>query len=354
MLLSQADTDASSRAPLVEVALALGFALAFALSPLSASGRPLISVSIGLVFGLFFLAYRWIARDARLGSPISAMTASAADAAHADRRTILVAGVLVLALFGPTLLELFPWYTESVWRNGHGLFVPLLVFAVARVAIHDHPDTPIEGTAWGLALLIPGLLLAIVDAGVHSIYFAVLAMPLVVAGLVGVILGPAWVRLLAVPILLLLFLTPIPSGIATLLGFDVASAITTQWFLQLLGRPVARDGVVLFLELSSAYGISPRCSGFSALYGAVALAVALGAVVGSWRRTLALSLCAVPLTILANGARVAILILVCEWRNIDPSRTMLHGMSGIAAYLGVAAAMLLLGGRAARSRLVAQ
>jgi len=34
-----------------------------------------------------------------------------------------------------------------------------------------------------------------------------------------------------------------------------------------------------------------------------------------------------------SPALVAILILVCEWRNIDPSRTMLHGMSGIAAYL---------------------
>ena len=342
----------ANRTPLVEVSLAAVFAILFTLSPLSSGSRPMISVAMGCVFGVAFYAYRRFTRDAAVLA--FARYAPPAERDRSDRVAIVGTVTLAVAIFLPTLIELYPWYTESVWRNGHGLFLPLLIFAVARVAIRDLGDERANGSPLGLALLIPGLLLVIADSGVHSIYLAVIGICLATAGLILTFLGPRWARALAPPTLMLLFFIPIASGLATTLEFDRSSAICTQWILALLGRPVAREGVILYVDTIKGYGISPRCAGFSIFYGALAMSVAIGAVVGSWKRALVLASCALPLTIFANGTRVALLILFCEWRGIDPSLTMLHGVSGIAAYLGVILAMLVMGGRTARLRLVAQ
>lgn len=347
MLDSQSLQPTPHRTQMVEIALALGFAFLFFLSPVSSGNRFSISLFVGVVFGALFYGYRWLAARS-VEPPVLAARSSENRVRPAE----LAAIVATLALFAPTWIGLFPWYTESVWRNGHGLFLPLLIWALVRIKLRLLSEAEPEPSAAGLALLLPGLMLALLDAGIASLHLAVAAMPLVVAGLVVIFRGFRWARALAVPTLLLLFLAPIPSGISHALGMDVATAAGAEATLRALGYSVLREGVILRLEADFGYEISLRCAGFSIFYAAVALSIALGSVVGSWRRALTLCVVAFPLTCVANGVRVGALIVLCEWLGKEPSQTLLHGVSGIAAFLGVLFVIMLLGGRTARHRLV--
>lgn len=341
----------SGRVQFVEIPLAIGFAGLCALSPVTSSGRIAISVVVGTIFGIGLYGYRWWAR---LPASETSLPNADHDAGGHSLLPLLVTAGLVLALFLPALIKLYPWYTESVWRNAHGLFLPLLIFAVSRHAIRHLEDRRIAGSIWGVAVLIPGLLLAVFDSRVGSLHFTVAGMPLVAGGSIVLLMGWNWARALAVPLAMLLFFSPIPSGISVLLGFGPATAASADWILSLFGYSFLRNGMIFIVSETLDYGISQRCAGFSIFYGALALSVALAAVVGSWRRFLLMVGVALPLTLAINGARIAALIVYCEARGVGPSQTLIHGVSGIAAYLAITGIVLLLAGRTARLRLLAQ
>lgn len=342
-----APADAHPRFPLAAELWVAGLVgVLFALSPLSSGSRVLPSIGAGCVVAVACFLYR----RACLRRADAAPTLAAAKSPwHRDRLRVGVV-VLFAACLAPAAIDLYPWYTESVWRNGHGLFVPLLAFAVGRAALRDAPE-PASSSAWGFAPLALGLALIVLDAGPRTLTLAVLGATLAASGVSLLLLGAALTRRLAVAIGLLLFLAPLPPALASPLALPTASAIGTEHLLQALGFPVLREGVGLILP-QNMFNISVRCSGFSIAYGATAVAIALGATSGSWTRT-ALMLASIwPLTWLSNVLRSTALVAFCESRGIGFLQTPLHGISGIAAYLFVVGCLALIAGSRARRRLL--
>jgi exosortase len=343
-------TEATIRTPRSiprELALALLFGGLFAASPLTSANRLKLSIAGGVMAaaGLFF--YRWLAERSQPVTSLETATRSERDPA------LWVGALLFVILSLPAVMGLIPWYTESVWRNGHGLLLPLVILAVARAALHDLGPAPRDGRAWGLALLLPGLTLIILDAALHSLFLTVIGLTVAVAGFVVTFLGTRWARALAVPIGMILFFLPFSTAMAGMFNLPIATASGTEWVLRTIGFPVLRDTVSLSLPSGVTYGISIRCSGFGIVYGGAALSIALGALTRSWRRTLVLLAGTLLLAYVTNIARVAGLLAICEILQVLPPESGLHGFSGIAAYLASMAGLLLLAGRDARRRLIA-
>ena len=342
--ISRPSVPASGRAADVAVALLVG--VLFAISPLTSGGRRLLpSLLGGGIAGIGFFLLR---RMARRPGPPRAVSPSAAR----DRAGVALLAALAALTAAPAFVELYPWYTESVWRNGHGLFVPLLAFGLARVALREDADAAAEGSAWGFAALVPGLALVVLDAGIHTLHLGVVGLTLVAAGASLLLLGVRKTRRLALPIALLLFLLPLPESLARYTGLVTATAAGTQQLLYAFGMPAVRSAASVILPNES-YEISYRCSAFAALYAGTAAALALGWLTGSWVRTAALLLSVWPLAWLANVLRCAALIVFCEWRHVSPEVTQVHGMSGIGAFLLVLAALVPLAGSRAVRRLLA-
>jgi exosortase len=330
----------------VDVAVALLVGVLFGISPLTSGGRRLVpSLLGGVVAGVGFFLLRRIARR-------PAPPREEAPSARRDRVGVALLAALAALTAAPAFVELYPWYTESVWRNGHSLFVPLLAFGLARVALREDADATAEGSAWGFAPLVPGLALVVLDAGIHTLHLSVLGLTLVATGASLLLYGVRKTRRLALPIGLLLFLVPLPESLARYTGLVTATAAGTQQLLYAFGMPAIRSATSVILP-DTTYEISYRCSGFAALYGGIAAALALGWLTGSRMRAAALLLSVWPLTWLANVLRCAALIVFCEWRHISPEVTQVHGMSGIAAFLFVLAALVLLAGPRAVRRLLA-
>jgi len=315
--------------------------LLFGLSPVTSAHRLTASVAGGCLFGLAFLGYRAsLPRQPRPPTPLLSLDAP-------------LAGILVLfvVLVTPTAMALYPWYTESIWRNAHSLFVPLLAFGLARLAHREHVGEPVQPSAWGFALVVPGLLLLVAATATHTLPLGVLGAIGVLIGSALLLLGPAWTRHLLPATAVLLFLMPLPASLASSLGLPTASAVGTEWALRALDVPVFRAGVALVLP-DNMYNVTVRCSGFSIVYGAAALAITLGIAGRSLPRTLLMLAAIWPLTWASNVARSTALVAISEARGIDMLHTPLHGISGIAAFLGVAACTAWLGGKTARTRLL--
>jgi exosortase len=330
-----------------EAALAALFGALFALSPLSSASRVEASIIGGLLAGIAFGAYRWFSR-----STAEDVSTRAAGSTQVDGRLVATIA-LVLILILPTAWSLFAWYTESVWRNGHGLFLPVLIIAVARVLTRAHEPMADQGSVWGVPLMVLGVALLVIDARLQTLYLGVLAAPFLASGLLLVFLGAQWTWAMAIPIGMLIFFVPLPASMGTWLYLPEATVLVAEGLLRAAGYAVLRQGAELQLLANHAFAVSARCSGFSIVFAGVALATALGAAAGSWKRTLFLLGCIWPAACLANGARVAAFLIVCHWRGLAAAETPVHGLSGIAAFLLVMFTLLLLAGKTARQRLLA-
>ncbi|MEZ4331295.1 MAG: exosortase/archaeosortase family protein [Myxococcota bacterium] len=327
-----------------DAAVALLVGALFGWSPVTTAHRLPVSIAGGVAAALALFAYRrWARRHPIVGSAVSAQArpvaaaTPAVDASRPDRVARSLAWLsLALALLVtlPTWTALLPWYLESVWRNGHGLFLPLMIGAVC-LSIRARTGPLADRPAWlGLPVLGAGLSLVLLDVGVRTLHLAIFGWLAVAIGSVLALFGPRTLRAYAPAIALGVFFLPLPSGVGSSLALANASAMTTTGLLAAIGHPVYREGALLYLPDEN-YGISVRCSGFAALYAGAALAFALGAASGRWWRTLWMLVALWPLTVLANGLRLAVLIAFCQWRGVLASTTPLHGLSGIAAFLMV-------------------
>jgi exosortase len=321
----------------------LGFALLigvlFGLSPHTSAGRTTVKIAGGILIGVAVLGVRlWSRRGGR----------AAEDPPPGERVPALAWAVLALTgvLFLPAAGSLFRHFTEDIWTNGHGLFVPVVSFLLAAAILRRDPSREPESTPWGWLPLGLGLGLLVIDAGAVTIHLSVVGLVLLLLGLSLLLLGPRRTRSLAFPILLLLFLIPLPTSLAMPLGLNQVTAAGTAAVFNAFGSPAVLSETVIERPYGL-FGVSAHCSGFSAFYAALVLACVLGWASGSWKRTALLLLAVWPVAALASIVRTVLIVMI--WESVGPRfhATPWHGLSGIAAFWGVVFVFFLLADRRA-------
>lgn len=239
---------------------------------------------------------------------------------------------LVVAFFGPTFLFFYQHWTGNIWENGHGLFIPILMFVLARSALvrDPHPERA-ESSAWGLLLVVPALCLAVADFAIRTEYLAAVGFVFLLPGLSLLLLGLRRTRMLAMPLLLGIFMVPIPNVMATHLYLKTWTAQMVEPLIRFVGIPVLREDTLLVLP-NDTFMVADACSGFSTLYAAVGLSLILARYCRSnWRR-LFLVLAAWPLALLCNTLRVFLLVIAAHLYGTDLLDTAFHGASGVATF----------------------
>lgn len=308
-----------------ELALAAVVGGAVAATPFTTT-RLVPSLAAGVIVGAALFVFRQ-----RRG--LAADRADGADGAG----TRVPAGAwmalaLLVAIFGPTLHWLYEEWTLSLWTNSHGLFVPLASAYLAHQALQGdpHPARP-ESTAWGLPVVGLGLLLVLMDVVVETHYLALAGLLLTVPGLCLLWLGPRRTRLLAVPLVLLLLMVPIPNVVASHLYLRQVTAEAVEPLLRAVGLPIFRD-MTMIATARQTFVVSNACSGFSTLYASVAVAAVLACYTQGWPRRLALLALAVPFALAANVVRVFSLIILTHLMGGWVIDSPLHPGSGLAAF----------------------
>lgn len=230
-----------------------------------------------------------------------------------DWLPILWFGVLLIGCYAPILYRMgHQWATDE--DMGHGFFVPLVAGYVAWQRRDELLATPVETNWWGLVVVVfAGFLSLIATLGVE-LFTARLSFVIALAGTVLFLCGTRWVKLLAFPLSLLLFMIPIPAIIysSLTLRLQMFASQFAEMLISAVGIPVLREGNTLKLP-SQTLDIVDACSGIRSLLSLLFLSLVYAYFTDKkvWMRW-ALLFATIPIAILANGIRVGVTGMLSE------------------------------------------
>lgn len=242
-------------------------------------------------------------------------------------------GVLLMACYAPILFGLVrQWASDE--DVGHGFFVPLVAGYIVwkrREQLADKEPVPNYG---GLVLVILGafqMLLGTLGAQIFIVRTAFLV------SLLGAILflgGTRALKILAFPLVLLLFMFPIPAILYAriTLPLQLLASSVAETVLNFAGIPVLRDGNVLELA-NQRLSVVEACSGIRSLLslGFLSLIYAYFFDKKTWMRWVLLA-ATIPIAIAANASRVTLTGILSDYRP-DLARGVFHFLEGWVLFL---------------------
>jgi exosortase len=173
----------------------------------------------------------------------------------------------------------------------------------------------------------------------------------VLAGLVWLILGAAWLRALVFPIAFLLFMVPLPAIVMNAIAFPLQlfAAQTATFCLEAVGIPALREGNVISLA-DTTLEVAEACSGIRSLQALLALGAVYGYLTqrATWKRW-TLLFASIPIAIAANAVRVSGTGFLAHYFGSEMAQGFYHSFAGWMVFL--VAFVLLLGCGSLLSRL---
>lgn len=279
---------------------------------------------------------------ARPGAP-HANAASPATWWERRENLLFLAGLLVLTLaFSGGLAELVHrWSNQEEYS--HGFFIPLISLWLLwqrRASLKRSRGDP---SSWGWRLLLASGLMLLV--GEFTAIFLVIQLGYLL-GLAGLVLaygGRSLLRVTALPIALLLFCIPLPYFIDSQLSWrlQLVSSELGVGVLRALGYSVFREGNVIDLG-TYMLQVVEACSGLRYLYPLLSVGFLMAYMYPAamrWRVLIMVS--TVPITVVTNSVRIAIVgVLVERWGN-GMAEGFLHAFEGWVIFLVCQAVLLL-------------
>jgi exosortase len=287
-----------------------------------------------------------------------------------SRRFALAAGVTaVLLLFciwpyqhwyftGGRSSVMEGWFkTVRDSHNGEWWFcfaVPVLVGFLVHLRRAEWRTLPLDGHWTGAPLIGVGLLFYWIGYKADTGYAGFIAAQIVIAGLILMIGGLRWMKVLFFPWLFLAFMWPMFPIEERIVGkLRVLTASLSAGLLNTIGLDVIREGTALSsapdLSKNLAQGqlfqldVEEPCSGVRSLYSLVMVSALYGYL--SLKRTgprLILFLSAIPLAMLGNVVRMVLLAIGSVWfgtefavgRNINGEQEMstYHTLAGYVVF----------------------
>lgn len=247
---------------------------------------------------------------------------------------VALAGAGIALLYGGVLGALLAlWLAGSYYS--HIVLVPL--FSAWLVWDMRLGLTATRATWWwpGLAVAAAGVTLRMAGTAAESLAVETLSLPITLAGVALVGLGPARFGTVAFPIAFLVFMAPVPDGVVAQLSRPL------QWLaaegaalgLAALGIPFERDGLFIHLQPVTLH-VSEACNGLRFLLAMVVLSVAFaGTLLTRPGPRLLLLVSAVVFALAANLIRVtSTAVLVHAW-GADAATGFFHIVWGKVVYL---------------------
>lgn len=200
------------------------------------------------------------------------------------------------------------------------LLVPLLVGWLVWLRREELRKLPWQGDWRGLLPLGAGLFFYWLGYKADTGYPGFLAVQLVLAGMILLVLGTAWMRALGFAWLFLFFtwpMQPLEDSVASPLRPKTAAMAATM--LNLVGKPAVSEGSALQSAPDAAQGrqtgdlfsldVDAKCSGINSLFALMMISALLGYLALKHPRSrLILFICSVPLAVAGNVVRLLLLV----------------------------------------------
>jgi exosortase D (VPLPA-CTERM-specific) len=253
----------------------------------------------------------------------------------------IVAATACLWLFWDGLFHMWDAWLDAP-EYSHGLLIP----PVAAFLIWQQKDRlerlAFRGSWWGVAVVLLGGLLLLLGQ-IATIYTIVQYGYLVtLCGLVLAFTGEKPFRLLAMPLLILVFMVPLPQFLISNLSLNLQllSSQLGVMFMRLFGISVFVEGNVIDLG-GYKLQVAEACDGLRYLFPLMTIGFLMAYFYkgAAWKRAV-LFLSSIPITVLMNGLRVGTIGVMVEYWGIGMAEGFLHEFQGWAVFMACAALML--------------
>ncbi len=241
-----------------------------------------------------------------------------------------LAAALLAALAWPVLRFWDYEYTKPESYYGHAPLIPLIVGLMLwhrRGALRAAPKAP----AWGaLALVVPALALLVFAIKTQAEALESTGLLLTVCGGVWLALGTRFVRAAAFPLLFLWLMAPLPGPVLndSTLRVQMLSTVFADKLLHLMTFSTTLVGNVITMEDYSLF-VDVPCSGFKLLLALLTFSAAFAFLVdGKPARRWGLFLFSLPLSLLVNSVRIALIGVVGECVGAGAAHVF-HDWSGL-------------------------
>lgn len=234
------------------------------------------------------------------------------------------------------------WSTEAALMGGadysHGYLIPFVTLGVLWLRRHDLAAAPKQVCQWGLAVIVLALFLHWFGARAQQTRISLISLILLAWGMPLYFYGWALAKHLIFPCAYLSFCIPLNflDNISFPLRMVAASASTS--LLNGLGIAAERSGSAIYSAAAGGFhfDVADPCSGIRSLLALTALTAVYAYLT---QRTLVkqwlLFLCAIPLAIIGNMARITTIALVAQGFGDRIALTLYHDYSGYVVF-GVA------------------
>jgi exosortase D (VPLPA-CTERM-specific) len=247
----------------------------------------------------------------------------------------------VLWLFWDGLSQMWGWWIDAP-EYSHGLLIP----PVAAFLVWQQKDrlerTPFTGSYWGVALVLAGGVLLLLGQ-LATIYTLVQYACLVTLfGLVLAFIGPAAFKTVLMPLLVLVFMIPLPQFVLANLStrLQLLSSQLGVWFMRLFDISVYVEGNVIDLG-GYKLQVAEACDGLRYLFPLMTLGFLIAYFYkgAAWKRV-TLFLSSIPITLLMNSFRVGTIGVMVEHWGISMAEGFLHEFQGWMVFMASAALLL--------------
>jgi exosortase len=221
--------------------------------------------------------------------------------------TTLFLTCLLIYSYWPGLMN-----ASASWGHAqysHGGLVPLCSLALLFWWRRPLDQVNLSARLAGLALLTGGFLLRLFCARYRIVTIDMYTFVPALAGVVLLAGGWGTLRWAWAPILMLIFMYPLPEDATRyLLGpLQTMATMTSTFALQVLGYDAYREGNRIVLGEDHVLGVVDACSGLRMLTIFVWLCVLLALVGnGEWWENLVIVASAVPIALIVNSARITV------------------------------------------------
>ncbi len=240
----------------------------------------------------------------------------------------------LLYLYYPFLFPLLEaWDTND--NYSHGYFIPLVSLYMIYSQRKALAYTSITSGYSGILFLIAGLALLIVSKIGSEFFLQRVSFIVTSLGLVLFLCGRGYLKQLALPLLYLIFMIPLPAIIWNKIAFPMQlfGSYLTEMVIYSIGIPIYREGNVLHLA-ETTLEVVAACSGLRSLMTMFALSGVFAYFSSlSVPRRWVLFFFAAPIAIFANIVRLTTTAVLASRYGSETAHGFLHGFSGVLIFV---------------------
>ena len=255
----------------------------------------------------------------------------------------LAIGGLVLLAVAVVYRDVWPWlYTE--WLENpyytHGPLVPIL--SLFLIWLNRDVLRLRAPSSWGYPLIALGVAMLLAALWWSAYWIAGFSLPIVIMGLVIALLGLQVFRRWAFALLFLLLMVPLPFDAWVAQWLETPTATVSTALVQAIGVPAENKGSLITLP-NSQFAVGGVCAGLrsSIALFTLALFVVMVGTPGGARNKFALLALVIPLALVANTVRIAVLLLVAYAWGTAAAMDYYHDYSSYV-FFALALALLFL------------